>query len=160
GAWRTVFLLGGIMPLLLVPAMVTLVREGAHEHSPREATPSETEPRAGDFQAIFAQGRALPTTLLWASSFLGLLVLYLLLSWLPILLVGNGFTQFQAVGAQIAFNVGGGLAVLLMGPLLEGRGRNLTVRSVFVGMPVAILLLSQAPQSLAAVVGIVFVLGA
>jgi AAHS family 3-hydroxyphenylpropionic acid transporter len=76
------------------------------------------------------------------------------------LLVGNGFTKVEAAGAQIAFNVGGGLAVLIMGPLLEGRGRKITIWSVFVAMPAAVLLLSLAPHNLAAVVVIVFVLGA
>ncbi len=46
--------------------------------------------------------------LLWVSSFLGLLILYLLLSWLPTLLADEGFSKAQAAGAQIGFNLGGG----------------------------------------------------
>jgi AAHS family 3-hydroxyphenylpropionic acid transporter len=117
-------------------------------------------PKPGDFSAIFTGGRALPTALIWISSFLALLILYLLLSWLPTLLVGNGFTAAEAAAAQIAFNVGGGCAVLLVGPLLERTARNKTIVTVFMLMPVTVLLLSRAPHILTVVVAIVFVLGA
>jgi MFS transporter, AAHS family, 3-hydroxyphenylpropionic acid transporter len=46
-----------------------------------------------------AGGRALPTLLLWVSFFLGLLMLYLLSSWLQMPLVGNGITKPQAAAA-------------------------------------------------------------
>jgi AAHS family 3-hydroxyphenylpropionic acid transporter len=116
-------------------------------------------PRPGSLFAIFAAGRAIPTLLLWVSFFLGLLMLYLLLSWLPTLLVGNGMSKPQAAGAQIAFNVGGGLAALLMGHVLEGRLRGAGVVTTFVALPALILLLSRAPPQLGLTVLIVFALG-
>jgi MFS transporter, AAHS family, 3-hydroxyphenylpropionic acid transporter len=160
GAWRWIFLAGGIVPLLLAPTMIWVVRESA-VFSERSGTRADTSmPRAGSFVAIFAGQRALATTLLWVSSFLALLTLYLLLSWLPTLLVGNGFSKPEAAGAQIAFNLGGGLAVLLLGQLLERDSRNLSIITVFVAMPVTLLLLSRAPHDLPLVVAIVFALGA
>ncbi len=160
GAWRSIFLAGGIVPLLLAPTMIWVVRESP-VFGGRNTTRADTSlPRAGSFIGIFAGRRAVPTTLLWISSFLALLTLYLLLSWLPTLLVGSGFSKPEAAGAQIAFNVGGGLAVLLLGQLLEGSWRNLTIATVFVAMPVTLLLLSWAPHDLILVVAIVFALGA
>ena len=50
-------------------------------------------PQRGDLRAILAHGRALRTLLLWSSFFLGLLTLYLLLNWLPTLMVGQGSTD-------------------------------------------------------------------
>jgi AAHS family 3-hydroxyphenylpropionic acid transporter len=115
--------------------------------------------RQNSLIAIFAAGRAMPTLLLWISFFLGLLMLYLLLSWLPTLLVGNGLTKPQAAAAQIAFNIGGGLAALLMGKLLEGRLRRAAVLTTFVALPLLILLLSRAPPLFNLTVLIVFALG-
>jgi AAHS family 3-hydroxyphenylpropionic acid transporter len=148
--WRWIFIAGGVAPLILVPIMLANLRE-----SPAFAGNS----RHGGVFAIFASGRATSTLLLWASFFLELLMLYLLLSWLPTLLVGNGMTKPQAAGAQIAFNVGGGLAALLMGKLLEGRLRAAAVLTTFVSLPLLILLLSRAPPLFSLTVLIVFALG-
>jgi AAHS family 3-hydroxyphenylpropionic acid transporter len=160
GAWRSIFLAGGIVPLLLAPTMIWVVRESPVFSGRNGTRAGISMPRAGSFVAIFAGRRAVATTLLWISSFLALLTLYLLLSWLPTLLVGNGFSKPEAAGAQIAFNVGGGLAVLLLGQLLERSSRNLSIVTVFVAMPVTLLMLSRAPHDLTVVVTIVFALGA
>jgi AAHS family 3-hydroxyphenylpropionic acid transporter len=106
-----------------------------------------------------AAGRAIPTLLLWVSFFIGLLTRYLLLSWLPTLPVGNGMTKPQAAAAQIAFNVGGGLAALLMGAVLEGRLRRAGVVTTFVALPALLVLLSRSPSQLGLTVLIVFLLG-
>jgi MFS transporter, AAHS family, 3-hydroxyphenylpropionic acid transporter len=148
--WRWIFIAGGVAPLILAPIMLAKLRE-----SPAFAGKSS---HSGVF-AIFASGRATSTLLLWASFFLELLMLYLLLSWLPTLLVGNGMTKPQAAGAQIAFNVGGGLAALLMGKLLEGRMRAAAVLTTFVAMPLLILVLSRAPPLFSLTLLIVFALG-
>jgi AAHS family 3-hydroxyphenylpropionic acid transporter len=97
--------------------------------------------------------------LLWISSFLLLLTLYLILSWLPLLLVGSGFAKSQAAGVQVAFNVGGGLAALGIGPLLESRARNASVIAAFVSVPLFILLLSRSPSQLGPLTLIVFGMG-
>jgi MFS transporter, AAHS family, 3-hydroxyphenylpropionic acid transporter len=148
--WRWIFIAGGVAPLILAPIMLAKLRE-----SPAFAGNSR---HSGVF-AIFASGRAISTLLLWASFFLELLMLYLLLSWLPTLLVGNGMTKPQAAGAQIAFNVGGGLAALLMGKLLEGRLRAAAVLTTFGALPLLILVLSRTPPSFSLTVLIVFALG-
>lgn len=157
--WRWIFAAGGVAPLLLAPAMVWVVRESpAFAHGTR-APSSALMPRSGSFAAIFAAGRAVPTILLWMSSFLGLLMLYLLLSWLPTLLVGSGFSKAEAAGAQVAFNVGGGLAALILGELLESRFRHATVLLTFVAVPLTVFMLSKAPHLLVLVVIVVFALG-
>ncbi|MCY1410881.1 3-(3-hydroxy-phenyl)propionate transporter [compost metagenome] len=61
----------------------------------------------------------MPTLLLWVSYFFTLMVVYMLLNWLPSLLVGQGFSRPQAGIVQILFNIGGGIGSLLMGLLLD-----------------------------------------
>ncbi len=148
--WRWIFIAGGVAPLILAPIMLAKLRESPafDDHATH-----------GGVFAIFTSGRATPTLLLWASFFLELLMLYLLLSWLPTLLVGNGMTKPQAAAAQIAFNVGGGLAALLIGKLLEGPLRWAAVLMTFVTLPLLILLLSRAPPLFSLTVLIVFALG-
>lgn len=158
--WRWIFIAGGVAPLIIAPIMAAQLRESpAFERMHDAPVGAAGNPRPGSFLAIFAAGRALPTLLLWVSFFLGLLMLYLLLSWLPTLLVGNGMTKPQAAAAQIAFNVGGGLAALVMGQVLEGRLRGAGVLATFVALPALILLLSRAPPQVGLTVVIVFALG-
>jgi len=156
--WRVIFIAGGVAPLLLAPLLVVLLRESA-EFRRVTAPDSAAAPLRGRFRAIVREGRALPSVLLWVTSFLELLMLYLILSWLPTLLVGSGFSKTEAAGVQVAFNVGGGLAALAIGQLLEGRARNPSIIAAFVAVPLLVLLLSQAPPALGIVTLIVFGLG-
>jgi AAHS family 3-hydroxyphenylpropionic acid transporter len=163
--WRWIFVVGGIVPLLLAPVMVFTLRESAAfrrlqvASSTRSVQSEVPTPTRGSFIAIFAEGRALPTLLLWSSFFLALLTLYLLLNWLPTMLVSNGLTRAQAAGAQIGFNVGGALSALLIGYLLGGRWRNPAIIVTFVALPFFMMMLAKSPSELAAVVSIVFALG-
>jgi AAHS family 3-hydroxyphenylpropionic acid transporter len=158
--WRWIFIAGGVVPLILAPIMIAKLRESpAFEHLRGASDGGVIDaPRESGF-AIVTHGRAIPTILLWLSFFLGLLTLYLLLNWLPTLLVGNGMTKSQAAAAQIAFNAGGGMAALLMGQVLEGRMRAAGIVATFVALPALILLLSRAPAQPALTVLIVFALG-
>lgn len=157
--WRWIFIAGGVAPLVIVPIMLAKLRESPAFERMRSASGVSGSAPAGGFLAILAAGRTVPTLLLWISFFLGLLMLYLLLSWLPTLLVGNGMSKPQAAAAQIAFNLGGGLAALLMGQLLEGRLRPAAVVTTFVALPALVVLLSTAPSQLGVTMLIVFLLG-
>jgi AAHS family 3-hydroxyphenylpropionic acid transporter len=154
--WRLIFIVGGVLPLLLVPLMAFGLPESLAFQ--REAH-AEGSPKPGSFAAIFAHGRALRTGLLWMSFFLGLLLLYLLLNWLPTLMVTDGLTRMQAAAAQIGFNIGGGLAALLIGYLLGGGLRNAGIIITFVSLPILLLMLAKAPPEVGIISVTIFFLG-
>lgn len=155
--WRLIFVVGGILPLALAPVMAFAVRESASFQSAESL--SASSPRRGSFAAIFGAGRALPTILLWVSFFLGLLTLNVFLSWLPILLVGNGLTGAQSALAQIGFNLGGAMAAILIGACLEGRLRNLSLLITFLALPLVLVALAHAPAQLTIILALVFLMG-
>jgi MFS transporter, AAHS family, 3-hydroxyphenylpropionic acid transporter len=164
--WRVIFIVGGVIPLVLAPLMLFGLQESTAFRSMRDgaavsvgAAAMPAMPKPGSFLAIFADGRALRTLLLWASFFLGLLVLYLLLNWLPTLLVNDGLTRIEAAGAQIGFNIGGALSAVLIGHQLSRRGRNASILVTFVTLPILLLALAEAPPILAVIAVIVFALG-
>jgi AAHS family 3-hydroxyphenylpropionic acid transporter len=170
--WRLIFIAGGVAPLIIAPIMLAKLRESPAFERVRAEKAMAGRAQGGSaggasaagsggssVVAILTAGRAIPTLLLWISFFLGLLTLYLLLSWLPTLLVDNGMSKPQAAAAQIAFNVGGGFAALLMGQVLEGRLRHAGIVATFVALPALILLLSRAPAAPGPTVLIVFALG-
>jgi len=153
--WRVIFIVGGVLPLLLAPLMA----RGLPESLAFQRMRSEDVSKAGNFMAIFGEGRALKTLLLWLSFFLGLLLLYLLLNWLPTLLIAKGLTRSAAAGVQIGFNVGGSLAALLIGYLLGGRLRNPAIVVAFVALPILLAALAKAPTEAVVIAVAVFFLG-
>jgi AAHS family 3-hydroxyphenylpropionic acid transporter len=162
-SWRVIFVVGGVAPMMLSPFMAFGLQEsaafrGLQAGADAPAHDARMPPR-GSFMAIFADGRALRTMLLWASFFLGLLILYLLLNWLPTLLVNDGLTRVHAATAQIGFNLGGVLAALFVGRQLSRKGRQLTVITIFAAMPLLLLALAEAPPGLAIITLIVCSLG-
>ena len=153
--WRWIFIVGGVVPLLLAPIMARALPESrAFERA--QAAPAAERGRIGE---ILRQGRAARTLVLWLSFFLGLLMLYLLLGWLPTLLAGIGLTHAQAAAAQIGFNVGGGVTALWIGSLLEGRWRTLGIVVTFLALPAFLLALGQSPPQLLLVLLLVLALG-
>ena len=163
-SWRVIFIVGGVLPLLLTPLMAYGLQESVEYLQLKHGTGASaagaaTNPKSGSFAAIFSNGRALRTGLLWTTFFLELLVLYLLLNWLPTLMVGHGLTRVEAAAAQIGFNLGGAMAAALMGYLLLGRLRIPSVVAICIALPVLLIALAEAPSQWAIVAVIVFALG-
>jgi MFS transporter, AAHS family, 3-hydroxyphenylpropionic acid transporter len=111
--WRTLFHLGGILPLLMIPTLAWLMPETL----PR-ATGTQ-EPRASIFAVLFGGGRSGSTLLLWLTFFPTLLILYLFLNWLPTLVIANGFDAATAPRTSLAFNFGSVAGALLFGQLAD-----------------------------------------
>jgi len=154
--WRVVFVVGGVMPLLLVPLMAVFLPESRafqRQHASIRGV------KAGSVIGMFTDNRARQTILLWFSFLLELLLLYLLLNWLPTLLVNDGFTKAEAAGAQIGFNLGGVLSAVLVGYLLGSRFRNSGIVAIFIMVPVLLVALARAPADFRIVAPAVFVLG-
>jgi AAHS family 3-hydroxyphenylpropionic acid transporter len=120
GDWQTIFLVGGLLPLVLVGPLVLLLApfRVSHHH---DAAPTSR------WQALFAPGSLGATLLLWSAFFFGLIVVYLLLNWLPQLLVSLGFERPQAaqvliLSLLVMSTIPGGnmLAALASGALVGG----------------------------------------
>src|SRR5437868_962998 len=162
--WEWIFILGGLLPLALVPLMIAMLPESPEFVRMREslrlgAAATKSALRPGSFGALFADQRALRTALLWVSFLLGLLTLFLLLNWLPTLLSAAGFTSAQVAGVQIGFNLGGALAAVLAGRLLETKARHATVLTIFIALPTFLYLLATGPTSFFAMFAAVVLLG-
>jgi AAHS family 3-hydroxyphenylpropionic acid transporter len=153
--WRWIFIIGGVVPLLLVPLMQRHLRESDTFIQARGIAGVRRLP----VRTVFSEGRATVTLLLWASFFLALLTLYLLLNWLPTLLIASGMSTSQTAIAQIGFNIGGAIAALLIGRLLEGSLRAPSVTITFIALPALLWWLAQTSSSPWLTVFIVFLVG-
>jgi AAHS family 4-hydroxybenzoate transporter-like MFS transporter len=141
--WRSVFVVGGVAPLLLVPILALRLPESvrflaltgrAHERvaellgsiSPKAAFAPATqfvvhEPALAGIPVLhlFRSGRTLVTLLLWVVFFMSLLVLYFLSNWLPTVLndLGASVSQSALIGSML--QVGGVVGTFALGSVID-----------------------------------------
>jgi AAHS family 3-hydroxyphenylpropionic acid transporter len=133
--WQTTFIIGGLAPLLVVPLMILLLPESS---AFRQQQGTVTVARASTGQALFGEDRARVTLALWLSYFFTLTVMYMLLNWLPSLLLEQGFSKAEAGLVQMLFNIGGALGSLLGGVLLDRCNGVKVVLYVYAGLLAAL----------------------
>src|SRR6266576_965633 len=141
--WRSVFVVGGAAPLLLVPILAQRLPESvrflaltgrAHERvaellgfiSPKAAFAPATqfvvhEPDLAGIPVrhLFRSGRTLVTLLLWVVFFMSLLDLYFLSNWLPTVLndLGASVSEAAAIGSML--QVGGVVGTFALGSIID-----------------------------------------
>lgn len=150
--WQAIFHIGGIMPLLLVPALMLLLPSSRAQAVARVA--------GAPHRPLLGEGRTMRTLLLWASFFATLLVLYLLLNWTPSLLKARGFGRTEIGVFQIVFNVAGGLGCILAAPLLDRRSGLAVSVAAYAAIVLFLALLALTSANLWSLVPIAVGLGA
>lgn len=138
--WRTLFIAGGIMPMLLVLPLLLLL-------PPLRVEKKQSAKSEGAWRQLFSQGTVLSTLLLWTGFFFGIMVLYLLLNWLPTLLVTRGLNREQAGLIQLIFNIAGAAGSLLGGLFLDSRRKVLNGTICFALLVGSLILLGMAPAN-------------
>ncbi|MCY1492293.1 3-(3-hydroxy-phenyl)propionate transporter [compost metagenome] len=148
-AWQWVFIVGGIAPLAIAPLMLLMLPESTAFSRQQDAA---SQGRPSTVAALCGEGRTRVTLSLWVSYFFTLTVMYMLLNWLPSLLLGLGFSKPQAGLVQMIFNIGGALGSLLGGVLLDRFRRTPVVLSIYTGLLLALagIGLSQSVVAMAA----------
>lgn len=113
--WQTLLVVCGILPLLVIPAVVACVPESVSVRPARGARaaaeqdlPAAAGRRPRPTPRIVLSRDFAPTTLLlWLCLFLGQGIAYLIISYLPQLVEDAGLTQTQAALGVAAFGWGG-----------------------------------------------------
>ena len=112
--WRMIFVAGGLAPLLLIPVILRFLPETRPAHDP--------DADRNLARALFTDGRAAPTVLVWLAFMLTLVVLYLALNWLPTLVIDKGLPASEGFAAAMAFNAAGVVGSLAMGAITDRWG--------------------------------------
>jgi MFS transporter, AAHS family, 3-hydroxyphenylpropionic acid transporter len=133
--WRVIFYIGGIAPIITALLMMRLLSDSRRGPAGTAAEPARIE---GLASTLFGRDRAPTTGLLWTGFFFTQLVLYLMLNWLPSLVIGLGFTRSQASWTSVCFNLGGAAGAGFLGKLHAGGHRRLWVFMTYAGMAVAL----------------------
>ena len=136
-AWQTIFWVGGIVPLLLVPLLMLRLPESPAFCAGQADTPMP-------LRAIFASDTRSATLLLWLCYFFTLLVVYMLINWLPMLLVDQGFSRSQASGVMFALQMGAALGTLILGALMDKLSPLTMSLLIYSGMLASLIALGAA----------------
>ncbi len=141
-SWQAIFWVGGIAPLLIAAAMLPFL--------PESPAFRRDQARVGVIRALSENGGTVRTPLLWASLFCTSMVLYILLNWLPSLLVAKGFARTEAAMVAFAFTLGGGIGGLVLGPLARIRARRMLYAIIWAGMAAGMTWLGLVGHDIAA----------
>ena len=136
--WQTLFLIGGLTPLVLIPLMAFILKDkpkvNAEVQVYGEAVPGMAE-------VLFKQQQYKNTVPLWVGFFFTLMINYILISWLPNLLMEQGLQKQQAFLVMLVFQVGAVIGTLSLGYLLDRLKLWQMATIIYSGLFVALVLL-------------------
>jgi MFS transporter, AAHS family, 4-hydroxybenzoate transporter len=181
--WESVFVIGGVVPILLSVALLwlpesirfmVLQRRPAHRITkvlqqinrnfvaPAEgyAIPArEAAEGKAPLAVLFSRDYRMGSYLLWASSFMGLVVYYLLTSWMPTLMRESGFSLKQAAMMTALLSLGAGVGPLICGWLMDRMNAYRVVGLSFVLAAVCVLATGRSLDSTDALPYLIFLTG-
>ncbi|WP_375424018.1 MFS transporter [uncultured Friedmanniella sp.] len=151
--WRWMFALGALPALVLVPLLLRHLPESGAYLTAREArrsagssAPATTEAPAGrpagSVGLLFRHGLARSTLAFWVTSFMGLLLVYGLNTWLPQIMRSAGYELGAALALLLVLNVGAVLGLLVAGRVADRIGTRRAAVVWFVASAVFLALLS------------------
>lgn len=142
--WQSLLVVGGVIPLFILPIVYGLVPESIRyllatgrtnqasavlfklkmepPTKSNSGTPKNAEPSATAFAQLFKEGRATATILLWTTFFLSLSLTYFLVSWIPTVAKQSGVLLEGALVGAATLNLGSIFGVLGLGRLIDRFG--------------------------------------
>jgi len=180
--WQSVLILGGVMPLILAVVLIFLLPESVRYLVAKNKSQQQVAtilrriaPIAADTRfvlhetggvqdksalgVIFSPRYALGTVMLCLTYFMGLLIFYLLTSWLPLLIRETGASMSQASIITALFPLGGGIGVLILGALMDKFNPNKVVAVGWLLTGVFVCLVGFSTSSLVLMGVMVFIAG-
>ena len=182
--WRSVLMLGGAAPLVLAAAMLALLPESVRymvaksqpveriraalaRISPQATqassfTLSETRPSAAGRSGVgvvLSSQYLVGSVMLWIAYFMGLVIFYALINWMPILFRDAGVEPRSATLISALFPLGG-CGAILFGWLMDRFNANKIIAFGFVVTAALVYVIGRAADNVGGLVTIVFLAGA
>lgn len=181
--WRSVFVFGGAVPLVIALIMMWGLPESLQflavkrrrldqlarwlkQLAPTlridantQYVSNETSRGGVPFVHLFREGRAVFTVLLWIVNFMNILMLYSLSNWLPTLVTGMGYDQRTAVIIGTLLQVGGTIGTFGLAWFIARRGFVPVLLTSFAVAILSIAFIGQSGASLVLLSVFVFIAG-
>jgi MFS family permease len=158
--WEAMFVIGGVLGLLALPVFWLKLPESEAYLQARALREREPAARRVGPSAV-VHGRYLRVSLgLWVASFMGLLLVYGLNTWLPKIMGEAGYSLDAGLLLLLVLNLGAVTGLLVAGRVADSRGNKPVVMLWFGLAAVALALLSIKMDSSLIVYLAVFTAGA
>jgi AAHS family 4-hydroxybenzoate transporter-like MFS transporter len=167
--WRSIFIVGGVLPILVAGVLVVYIPESVRllfaqrPEDPRIASllrrflpdvdpagvVAAGEPRVAKktVLALFAPEYWARTTLLWCIFGLNLFVLFVLISWLPTILTDAGWGRAEALRGAVVIQAGGIVGGLVIARFVD-RARTIpAMMGAYLLVAIAFALFLVVPSS-------------
>ena len=182
--WRSVLLLGGVAPLLLAVVMLALLPEsvrfmvsrgyaidklraslrriaGASVDAVASFHLTENRPEAAGasgLSTVLSRPYRLGSLMLWIAYFMGLVIFYALINWMPLLFKDAGMDPKSATLISALFPLGG-FGAILFGWMMDRWNPNRIIAVGFAFTAVAVWGIGQASGQVGVLVVLVLVAG-
>jgi AAHS family 4-hydroxybenzoate transporter-like MFS transporter len=187
--WRSVFWVGALVPLALAAALTRIpesigfmtIRGWPNERirsalnriagrdsgalaaiapasgfrSPEASIPAGKSP----LKVILAPRYLAATLMLWVTYFMGLLLFYLLTSWMPTLVRDAGYSLSQAAVATSLFPLGGALGAVTCGWLMDRFNATRVVSGAYFVTSLLMLALARSTAAIGPLMTVTFLAG-
>ncbi len=184
--WSSVFIFGGIVPLLTVPLLLwklpesipfliskassqnhakvlRLLRHIAPQNDLQSdvafTTADKTEETSGKLKTLFTESRTMGTLMLWLIFFTNLLMFYFMISWLPTVLTEAGLPIHLAIITAILLNAGAIFGGVVLGRLVDKNGPFKVLTTNYLLAALFSILIGATADSLYVVGALVFCAG-
>ncbi|RDJ20329.1 MFS transporter [Bosea caraganae] len=181
--WRGLFVVGGILPLLVLAigifslpeslhhlvsarksqqAIRSVVRRisGAHSDVEIAVPPPEAAGRPKAIGVVLSRRYIIGSIALWIAYFMGLVIFYLFTSWMPVLLMGAGFSLESSAAISAMFPFGGVVGILIVGWIMERVEHHLVTVIAYALTAILVFLIGQQTQSPALLTIVILLAGA
>jgi MFS transporter, AAHS family, 4-hydroxybenzoate transporter len=181
--WQSVFVVGGIFPLLIgtwvlatLPESIRFLMVKGNEQerinrllsriAPERAAHVELFGAAGEqrlrgfiVKQLFTGNRGTVTLLLWITFFTNLLALFFLLSWLPTLMHDSGITVQAAILVTTLAQIGNAIGGVVLGRLIDWRSSFKILGWTYLAAAACMFLIGEAGRSLGQLIPLVLAAG-
>jgi MFS transporter, AAHS family, 4-hydroxybenzoate transporter len=180
--WRSVLILGGVTPLilgfallLLMPESVrfmvanrspvsrirkTLKRMSGEDFGNASFELSEQKPQSDGkgIKVVLSRSYIVGSLMLWLTYFMGLVIFYASINWMPILLKDSGLAPKTATLISALFPLGG-VGAVVCGILMDKFNANRIIAVCYALTAVSVYLIGQAAGNVGMLVLVVFLAG-
>lgn len=167
--WRSLLVLGGVLPLMLAVVLAGMLPESVRYLASRrdgkarvQAILQRIAPSSNFDDAVFAEQRsegtsplrglfrpdlAYGTVLLWVSFFMTLLVVYLLSNWMPTLIQRAGLSLRGASLITATFQLGGTAGAIVLGRLMDRLSQHRVLAAAYLIAAAFIVLMGLTAET-------------
>jgi AAHS family 4-hydroxybenzoate transporter-like MFS transporter len=180
--WRSVLIVGGVTPLLLLVLLLAKMPESvrymvANSHPVERIRAAlarisgdavqagsfvmtENAPQTGSkgLGVVLSRAYIVGSVMLWVAYFMGLVIFYGSINWMPVLLKDAGLSPQRATLISALFPLGG-VGAVLCGVLMDRFNANRIIAACYALTAVSVYFIGQAVGNVGALVFIVFVAG-